>query len=316
MVSIGVVIPTRDRRELVTRAVRSVFAQTHRDFIVTVVDDASTDGTAEALRDRFAAECAAGTLRILVNERHRERSVSRNAGIAATDAPWIALLDDDDFYLPFHLELLAGAASAHPHLDILNSAGYSIDETNRMWTDGTTLVTDLTGTRPEIAFTPGILWGSTTLMRKAMFDRLGGFRTDLDFGEDTELFFRAAMTHRYGMIARPTVCRMVHGRSFMHAATADKLARCRERSWRLTEETARRLGFRIPPRARGYAWLKVAELNTHRPADARRHLREALRHDPALLLSAIGSRLALRLLAGERIYGGFKRLAAALLRRR
>jgi len=97
---VSVVIPTYNRRETVTRAVDSALDQTLTDREVIVVDDASTDGTVEAL-DRYADD---PRVRVLAHETNRGGSAARNTGIEAARGQYVAFLDSDDV---FHPEKLA-----------------------------------------------------------------------------------------------------------------------------------------------------------------------------------------------------------------
>jgi len=93
--AVSVVIPTRDRRDLLGAALSSVLGQSGVDLEVLVVDDGSSDGTAEmvtGLRD--------GRVRLLRRERAGGVSAARNRGIAEATGGWIALLDDDDLWAP------------------------------------------------------------------------------------------------------------------------------------------------------------------------------------------------------------------------
>ncbi|WP_343869705.1 glycosyltransferase family 2 protein [Dactylosporangium roseum] len=104
---VSVVIPTRNRPELVVRAVRSALAQSLRDIEVIVVIDGPDPATAEALR-------AVGDERV----RSIELEVSggapaaRNHGVAAAHADWVAFLDDDDEWLPEKLATQLARAKA------------------------------------------------------------------------------------------------------------------------------------------------------------------------------------------------------------
>ena len=64
------------------------------------VDDASTDGTADAAR---AAGDGSGRLKVLTQPLNAGTSAARNRGIAESTAPWIGVLDSDDFFLPGRL---------------------------------------------------------------------------------------------------------------------------------------------------------------------------------------------------------------------
>ncbi len=98
-VLVSVVIPTRSRPEMLARAVRSVRGQTHEVAEVVVVIDGPCETTEHLL--------ASADLGPLVVVRHSERrggSVARNSGIRASTSELIALLDDDDEFLPTKIE--------------------------------------------------------------------------------------------------------------------------------------------------------------------------------------------------------------------
>jgi glycosyltransferase involved in cell wall biosynthesis len=105
---VTVVIPTRFRPELVTRAVGSVLAQTFTDFEVVVVVDGPDDETRAAL-----AGLGDDRLRVIVLGEKGGAPNARNVGAGAARGRWTALLDDDDEWLPEKLAVqlkLAGEA--------------------------------------------------------------------------------------------------------------------------------------------------------------------------------------------------------------
>jgi glycosyltransferase involved in cell wall biosynthesis len=109
------VIPTRDRPELVARAVASVLAQTREDLEVLVV----VDGPDPATVARLGA-IGDGRLRVHALAARGGPAAARNAGVLAARGEWIAFLDDDDEWLPAKLAaqmdeaLRARAEVAHP----------------------------------------------------------------------------------------------------------------------------------------------------------------------------------------------------------
>lgn len=94
---ISVVIPTYNRKDLVLRALDSVYQQTYAAYEVILVDDGSTDGTMDAIKTHFPA-----TNYIKVS--HQGVSAARNVGIRKACGDWIAFLDSDDVW---HGEKLA-----------------------------------------------------------------------------------------------------------------------------------------------------------------------------------------------------------------
>ncbi len=104
--SVSVVIPTYNRAALVVEAVRSVFAQKWEALEVIVVDDGSTDLTAEAL-----SEFRAKSNFIYIHQENAGRSVARNAGLYAAKGAFVMFLDSDDILLPSALEDLYQASA-------------------------------------------------------------------------------------------------------------------------------------------------------------------------------------------------------------
>jgi GT2 family glycosyltransferase len=95
---VSVVIPTRSRPALVTRAARSALAQTVRDIEVIVVVDGPDDQTTGAL-----AALTDPRLRVVELAEQGGAPNARNAGVRAASSPWTAFLDDDDEWLPTKL---------------------------------------------------------------------------------------------------------------------------------------------------------------------------------------------------------------------
>jgi glycosyltransferase involved in cell wall biosynthesis len=105
--TVTVVIPTRDRWQLLsTAALQAALLQEGVDREVIVVDDGSTDGTAEGLRS-----LADPRLRVIRHERPRGVAQARNAGIAAARGEWVSFLDDDDVWSPRKLRAQLDAAA-------------------------------------------------------------------------------------------------------------------------------------------------------------------------------------------------------------
>ena len=111
---ISVVIPSYNRSHTLPRALQSVIAQTSAVDEIIVVDDGSTDASAEMLAREFPQV-------IVLKQPNLGVSAARNRGIAAARYEWIALLDSDDSWLRHKIERIRDARRSHPELVLFHS---------------------------------------------------------------------------------------------------------------------------------------------------------------------------------------------------
>src|SRR5262244_3561534 len=111
---VSVIMPTFNRADTITRAIRSVQAQTFTDWELIVVDDGSTDNTAERIE-------GCDPRMKLIRQENQGTAGARNAGLRASSGSYIAFLDSDDEWLPHHLELSAGFLEAFPDEQFVTS---------------------------------------------------------------------------------------------------------------------------------------------------------------------------------------------------
>lgn len=100
---ISVYMPTHNRRILLARAIQSVLEQEYKDFELIVVNDGSTDGTAEYLAEMCRDD---QRIRVINNKKSIGACRSRNLAIDAAQGEFVTGLDDDDYFMPNHLSTL------------------------------------------------------------------------------------------------------------------------------------------------------------------------------------------------------------------
>ncbi len=105
MTTFSVIIPTHNRREHLLACLASVSAQRRRPDEVIVVDDGSTDGTAEALS-------ALGNVTV-IRQVNAGPGAARNRAAAAASGDYLAFLDSDDVWFPWTLEVFAAFVARH-----------------------------------------------------------------------------------------------------------------------------------------------------------------------------------------------------------
>lgn len=103
---VSIIIPSFNRYEMLTHAIRSCLNQTYKNIQVIVIDDCSTDPRYRQLQTLFPTITV---LHLPVNMRVKHQTtaaqgMTRNEGIKVAKGQWLAFLDDDDFYVPTKLE--------------------------------------------------------------------------------------------------------------------------------------------------------------------------------------------------------------------
>jgi glycosyltransferase involved in cell wall biosynthesis len=106
LLRVSALIPTYNRRAQVLRAIDSVLAQTLPVDEIIVVDDGSTDGSAEAIRSRYGSRVE------LLRQENAGVASARSRGLREAHGEWIALLDSDDVWLPTKIERQLEALAA------------------------------------------------------------------------------------------------------------------------------------------------------------------------------------------------------------
>ena len=100
MPKVSVIIPTCNRPELLSRAIKSVLNQTYQDFELIVVDDGD-----EKLAEDVVRQFNNHRIKYIKHSEQKGGSAARNTGIKAAQGEFIAFLDDDDEWLPEKLEI-------------------------------------------------------------------------------------------------------------------------------------------------------------------------------------------------------------------
>ena len=173
---ISVILTTFDRRELVARALASVFAQTTPVYETIVVDDGSTDGTAEFLRHQ--------PIQLLRVPHSGNPAVARNVGLNRAGGDLIAFLDSDDTLRANALEDLSDALRARP------AAGFAYGDYEPKPSPPPLAppVGDIFDRLLESDF----LVTGAVLFRRSLLDTVGGFDPDCSPAEDWDFWLRLA----------------------------------------------------------------------------------------------------------------------------
>lgn len=187
--TVVVVIPFFNGADFIERAVRSVFEQTVAADEVVVVNDGSAADERAAL-----GELAQRYPFRIVDKENGGQGSARNAGVRASSANFICFLDQDDFYLPNHIEiLLGGVPPEEGRFGFVYADLYEADADANVIRTGVVKLgsrshpkTDLF----ELLRHDMFVLPSASLVSRTAFDAVGGFDPQFTGYEDDDLFLR------------------------------------------------------------------------------------------------------------------------------
>jgi len=204
---VSIILPIKNGERFLDQALDSIFNQTYEAFELIVVDDGSTDRSAELARAREG-------VRYVVSERDGVAH-AWNTGIAEARGSLIAFQAQDDLWLPDKLRVQVGYMKEHPEID------YSLTWTHTFHEPGDAVPP---GCRAEQLGTDGYgLLMEAMMVRKAALDRVGVFDTELTTSQDGDWFARAADGGlRLGVIEKVLLKRRVHSANATFDSNAAK----------------------------------------------------------------------------------------------
>jgi glycosyltransferase involved in cell wall biosynthesis len=201
---VSIIIPCYNQGAFLREAIESCLSQRHPSLEIVVVDDGSTDNTAEVAR-------SFGGAITLTQQSNRGLAAARNAGIRASRGQYVALLDSDDVCLPDRIQLQAGYLDEHPSIGLVASDAWLYDGTQRL-----ALRSTISGSPKnprnfrwetrDFCMTP-----STAMFRRACFEQTAQFNEQLRRAAEDWLFaVQLAVDHDLAYLSTPTILYRVH----------------------------------------------------------------------------------------------------------
>ena len=178
---VSVIIPTHDRLKMLLEAIESVQAQTYVPTELIVVDDGSTDGTAELVRNQH------GVNLLQISHTGCPGAV-RNAGMDIAKGDYLAFLDSDDLWMPGKLSAQMEILLACPDVPLVHCReiwirdGKPVSQASQRHQREGQLFPD--------AVHKCVIGPSTVVLHRSILSAAGRFREDLEIAEDYELWLR------------------------------------------------------------------------------------------------------------------------------
>ena len=232
---VSVIVLSWNRREDLRRCLDAVAAQTYADREIVVVDNGSTDGSADMVRSEYQA------VRLIRSATNLGFAAGNNLAIRATDTPYVATLNNDALAEPGWLAALVAAAESDPTLgsvaskmvfqhdpSTINSCGIALDRAGIAWDLGGGLPAALVE-KPREVFGP---CAGAALYRRALLDDVGLFDEDFfAYLEDVDLAWRAHLRGWRCVLAPDAVVRHAHSGTLGEGSPLKRYLLARNKVW-------------------------------------------------------------------------------------
>lgn len=177
---LSVVMPVHNALPYLDAAVESILTQTFADFEFVILDDASTDGSTEQLRDWARRD---SRIRLIEEATNLGPALSSERVARAARAPIVARMDADDLSLPKRLEQQLKVLDEHPEVGVVGGLYDIIDADGRRIRTAEKWRLLQPGSIPPFGNGP-------MLYRRSLFEAVGGYRKECEFWEDHDLILR------------------------------------------------------------------------------------------------------------------------------
>jgi glycosyltransferase involved in cell wall biosynthesis len=207
---VSVIIPTYNYASYLPRAVGSCLDQSHRKVEIIVVDDGSTDGTADVVR-----EMGGGV--IYVAQENKGVSSARNAGLSVARGEFVVFLDADDYLTADALETRLRAFLDEPDMDFVITATYSRKAGGDVLFGGSgparEFVSDI---MDRMLLERRIPFATCAVLVRSQVAKQFVFPLHLSNGEDIVYFTKVFFRRKGTFISRPTAVTFSHQDSLRH----------------------------------------------------------------------------------------------------
>ncbi len=270
---VSVIIPTYNRADLLPRAIDSVSNQTFKDFELIVVDDGSTDNTKEIVMEYQKKD---ERIKYLWEENSGGPAKPKNTGIKNSQGEYIAFLDSDDEWFLKKLEKQLKLFESSNTLGFVSCNALIIDENNnnnRRWEYNSPKNKDF------ISLLEGNkIWScSSVIIKKDIFERMGFFDENLNFGEDWEMWLRITKRYNFDFVYEPLIKYYLHQNNISSTETNFKKIKNFEYILKKYEED-----FKKYPKAKSRVLRNIGTFYTldNDGKLARKYFKEAIKSNP------------------------------------
>lgn len=182
---LSVVMTAHNNQKTLSQAINSILSQTFKDFIFYIVNDLSTDDSAQIL---FKLAQKDSRIKLITNHHHLGLTKSLNKALRQINTPYIARMDADDIALPTRFQKQLQFLGNHPQIMLLGTAAYLINESGKQ-TGLKRHPSDHNHLRSRVLkYCPFI--HPTWMFRRSILQEIGEYNENFPFSQDYELALR------------------------------------------------------------------------------------------------------------------------------
>lgn len=229
---VSVLIPAYNAEKFIRRTIDSVLNQTFRDLELIVVDDGSSDKTADIVRQAGSSDSRVSYF----YQENKGLSHTRNRLAALAKGEFVAFLDHDDEWLPQKIEKQLGLFERSGRMGLVFSDAY-------IRKDGRTIATCFKERRPfrggvfyRYLFSDNFVPLFTVMMPISVLNEFMPFSPDYEVNEEFDVFLKVARKYRFDYIDEPLAIYHIHGGNTIIA----KSQRFMEESFRILDDWAKK----------------------------------------------------------------------------
>lgn len=215
---VSICIPTFNRKGYLKETIESILAQTYKDYEIVIVDDGSTDGTEEMIKEndynvRYYWQTNKGV------------AAAENKLIELAEGKFISILGSDDLLMPDAIERLVDAIVENGGDVIVYGPHVRIDENGNVC--GRDKRTLYSGHITKYLFQDIFVHSCGSLFPKRVLEEVGGFDESLPVCSDYNLHLRLSLKYRFIALAQPTFKRRRHSDNLTSWSYANRLIQLR-----------------------------------------------------------------------------------------
>lgn len=208
MPKVSVIIPLYNKAPYIEQCLQTVASQSFTDWECIIVNDGSTDNSANLVESWLAQNPQSASHYTLYTQKNAGVAAARNYGVAQSSGEYIAFLDADDWWEPTFLEKMVFFAEQNPAAGLW-ACNYVIYKTSNIRTGVRDVVYQSKGSN-VINYPKSYYLGYgmpvtsiSMMMRRSVFDELGGFLVGIRLGEDFLFWSKIALRYSIAFLDEP-----------------------------------------------------------------------------------------------------------------